>query len=241
MLGESGHRMPSAAHARQAAGGSDSRSNLAGASDLIVVRSNAALRSMTAYLLLPARVHPVVALTSSLSKTEPVMAPSKIREIVGSEVRVYFIPGEYILRGLEVSLGHQLGVLPGAARLWWPGLSPRSDPGDHPLVLPLADESELDMLAEFARLFDLGLRDGRVSVCAVADRHRAARAGRGARWPAAGARGRRQGMAMQPQAQRPRRTTAALLDTTGRHHRVCWRRQPRPADRALSPGSVWRD
>ena len=124
----------------------------------MVVRGEAALRSMTAHLLLAERAHPVVGLTSSLSDGEcAVLAPSNIYEITGPSVRIYMLVEQDVLQGLEDTLGRRLALAPGAARIWWPGLTPRSDPADHPLVLPLegGGESEADVLAEFMCQFKL--------------------------------------------------------------------------------------
>jgi hypothetical protein len=123
----------------------------------MVVRGEAALRSMTSHLLLAERAHPVVGLTSSLSDGEcAVLAPSNIYEITGPSVRIYMLAEEDMLAELEDTLGRRLALRPGAARIWWPGLTPRSDPADHPLVLPLeGGESEADVLAEFMCQFKL--------------------------------------------------------------------------------------
>jgi hypothetical protein len=85
----------------------------------------------------------------------PVLPPDGIRSLVGPGVRIYFIPSEGLLRELEAVGGRGLALPLGAARIWWPGLTLRSDPGDHPLVLPLDVDTAEDALAEFAHQFDL--------------------------------------------------------------------------------------
>jgi hypothetical protein len=122
--------------------------------DWIVVRGSAELRSLEAYIL-GERQHPAIGLTPSPTTGTPAFAPSAIRKLVGPGARIYFIPGTFLLRRLEGVLGRQLAPAAGAARIWWPGLSTRSDPEDHPLVLRLEDESDESALEEFVRCFDL--------------------------------------------------------------------------------------
>jgi hypothetical protein len=121
----------------------------------IVVRGDRGLRSMEAYLLAGERYKPVVALARSPDTDAPVLAYPQVRAVVGADTRVYLIPEEHLLRRLREVLGRRLALPAGAARIWWPGLRGDSDPGEHPLVLSLADEPERPMLAEFARQFHL--------------------------------------------------------------------------------------
>jgi hypothetical protein len=122
---------------------------------LVIVRSQTALREMEADLRSAHRAQPVVGLTSLEEINEPVLAPRLVREIVGVRPRIYYVPGEYLLRRLRGMLGQRLALPVGSARVWWPGMSTRSDPAAHPLVLALDSESQEHMLAELARLFHL--------------------------------------------------------------------------------------
>ncbi len=110
---------------------------------------------MVAELLSGDRVQPVVGITSMVDSDELVLAPASVRATVGPFPRIYLVTGEGTLRGVSVGLGRELALLPGAARVWWPGLTERSDPADHPLVGRIDDEDDSAMLADFSRQFDL--------------------------------------------------------------------------------------
>ncbi len=126
-----------------------------GEGGLVVVREDGDLRSMAAYLLSGERYHPVVALTQALSTDAPVLTYAQVRGIVGAGPRIYLIQRDHLLRPFQQMLGRGLALAAGGARIWWPGLAADSDPGEHPLVLYLADESERAMLDEFTRQFHL--------------------------------------------------------------------------------------
>lgn len=128
--------------------------------DLIVV-DDASLGELVADLRSPDRVHAVVAVAWALDGDGPVLATSRVRTIVESAASVYVIPGDALLGALRREVGSKLALAPGAVRVWWPGVTRRSDPGDHPLVLPLEGESPGDVLAEFARRFHLSRPDVR--------------------------------------------------------------------------------
>jgi hypothetical protein len=83
------------------------------------------------------------------------LAAERVRRLVGPDVRLYYVPGEHLLGRLQRALGAGLAVAAGCVRVFWPGLSRRSDPAAHPLVVLLEHESEHDALREFARVFDL--------------------------------------------------------------------------------------
>jgi hypothetical protein len=123
-------------------------------SGVLVVRSQAGMQSLEDFLL-GERAAPVVVLSQSTDTFQPVLSPGRIRTIIGPEGAIYYVPGEQLLRQLRAVLGHALALSRGAVRIFWPGLTIRSDPADHPLVPMLDGESEEDALAEFARQFDL--------------------------------------------------------------------------------------
>ena len=123
--------------------------------ELIVVRRELGLLKMQAYLLSGKRKLPVIAFTESLESDEPVLVASDVRAVVGPGPRIYYMPEEHLLLSLQEALGRALTLPAGAARVWWPGLSVASDPGEHPLVVALDGEPEQHMFGEFARRFDL--------------------------------------------------------------------------------------
>jgi transcriptional regulator with XRE-family HTH domain len=121
----------------------------------IVVSGEDELLKMVADLRSPNRMHPVVGLSSSPIESEPALVASEVREIVGPFARIYLLPNEDQRLGLKAKLGRKLALFPDTVRVWWPGLTRRSDPGDHPLVAVLEGESGPDLLAEFGREFEL--------------------------------------------------------------------------------------
>ncbi len=121
----------------------------------MVVEDEPELSNLQAVLSYPDRTQPVVALALCEEETDDIaLWHEELRPIVGEHTQVYFL-APHLLGSLREGLGRKLALLEGSARIWWPGLSTRSDPGDHPLVLALEGESRGDVLAEFARQFDL--------------------------------------------------------------------------------------
>lgn len=108
---------------------------------VVIVRSHQQLREMKADLHSDQRRQPAVGLTCLLEIEEPVLAPRQVRALVGVGPRIYYLPRECLVRRLQGILGQGLALPVGGARAWWPGLSVRSDPGEHPLVLALDGES----------------------------------------------------------------------------------------------------
>ena len=74
---------------------------------------------------------------------------------MGREARVYFVAWEFLLARLEGALGPRLALRADALRVWWPGLSTRSDPGDHPEVHVIDAETAEELLDVFGLAFDL--------------------------------------------------------------------------------------
>jgi hypothetical protein len=105
---------------------------------------------------------------------EPVLAPRRVRAIVGAGPRIYYVSGQYLLRRLQGMLGRRLALPAGSARVWWPALTAYSDPGEHPLVLALDSESQAEMLAEFDRQFNLSRPPVRGEIGLVEDTRRLA-------------------------------------------------------------------
>ena len=122
----------------------------------IVVEDELGVQALLDHLLDPRRVDVVVALAPSFDdEDEPVIPVREVRAIVGARARLYKLLGEFPLQRLEEELGAHLTLCSDAARIWWPGLTRGSDPGDHPLVMALDGESLAATLGEFARQFDL--------------------------------------------------------------------------------------
>jgi DNA-binding transcriptional ArsR family regulator len=122
----------------------------------VILGSEPELLDLQEYLLFADRLHPVVAFALCREENDDVaLWHEQVRRIVGSDARIYFIFDEFLLACLRDGLGRRLALTPGSARVWWPELSKRSDPGDHPLVLQLDGESPAETLAELARQFDL--------------------------------------------------------------------------------------
>jgi hypothetical protein len=111
----------------------------------------------------------VVGLSCLEELNAPVLDPQRVREVVGVIPRIYYVPGEYLLRRLQGMLGQRLALPAASARVWWPGVTPRSNPAEHPLVLALDSESQTDMLAEFARQFDLSRPYVRAEISLIED------------------------------------------------------------------------
>lgn len=147
----------------------------AGTTKPLVVRGELGLRSLQTSLLSGRRKRPMIGLTRSLNTDEPVLVPSDVRGVVGVGPPIYYILEEY-LRGVREALGPGLALPAGAARIWWPGLSRGSDPGEHPLVLELNGEPERNMLVEFARQFDLSRPRVREEIRLIEDLQRLAEA-----------------------------------------------------------------
>lgn len=101
------------------------------------------------------RDYPIVGLTLRRESNEPVLRASDIRGVVGPEVRIYLLTNEELLYEMQELVGSRTRLWSGAIRIWWPGVSARSDPGDHPLVVGLEDEDYTVTLEEFANEFDL--------------------------------------------------------------------------------------
>ena len=119
----------------------------------ITVADDQDLQAMGSHLLSCDRDQAAVALTS-VGTGQPVLAPDKVRAIVGN-ARIYLVSAADVLLDLEGVLGPNLALPAGAARIWWPELTVASNPLEHPVVLHLEDEPEADMLVEFARCFEL--------------------------------------------------------------------------------------
>ncbi len=136
--------------------------------DAHVVRNEVGLAKLEA-LLLGDRDVPVIVLTEAEDLPRPVLAPTRVREVVGSKALIWFLPGEQLPRRLRLRLGRSLAVCRGAVRIFWPGVSQSSAAGAHPLVPVLDGEPEEDALAELSRQFDLSRPSVRVEIEMIED------------------------------------------------------------------------
>ncbi|HEV3048095.1 MAG TPA: hypothetical protein VGY13_12135 [Solirubrobacteraceae bacterium] len=122
----------------------------------ILVEDELRVQALLEDLLDPRRVGVVIGLAPSFDdEDEPVIPVREVRPIAGPHARIYRVLGEFPLQRLDEELGGRLTLCADAARIWWPGLTRSSDPGDHPLVMALDGESATATLGEFARQFDL--------------------------------------------------------------------------------------
>ena len=122
--------------------------------DYIVVRTSEDVRRLSADILGP-RDRPLVGLTPGEDGSEPVLAASAVRGLVGAGVRIYLIPDEELRAEFRQAIGSGLALERAAIRIWWPGASVRCDPGDHPLVVALEGERPQDTLQELSHELDL--------------------------------------------------------------------------------------
>lgn len=117
----------------------------------IVVRTPKALRQLTSELRDPARTRPVIGLAPDPTSAQPVVAPNPLRALLDPRVRVFYLESHRMRARLEQRLGPRLALADGI-RIWWPGVTPDSDPRDHPRVIVQA--SEAATLQAFAVAFD---------------------------------------------------------------------------------------
>ncbi|HEX5852371.1 MAG TPA: hypothetical protein VFY36_04705 [Solirubrobacteraceae bacterium] len=120
----------------------------------VIISEELELLAMQAHLLYTERNQPVVAIALYEETEETALWHAELRPILGPETQIRFV-AEDLIGQLREGLGRKLALSPESARIWWPGLSSRSDPSDHPLVLTLDGERRTDVIAEIARQFDL--------------------------------------------------------------------------------------
>jgi hypothetical protein len=135
---------------------------------MVVVRTEAEVLSLVGSLV-GDRQRPVIVLTQASESALAVLPPKQVRAAVGPDVDIYLIAGDGLAGSLGEALGRALGVAPGMARVFWPGLSCRSDPSDHPLVPVLDGESQDGALAELVRQFNLSRPDVRQEIRLIED------------------------------------------------------------------------
>ena len=85
-------------------------------------------------LLAETRSAPVVAITSWTDTRDFPLDADALARTLWDRARVVTIPTGEASWALSAALPPRLDVYGGAARIWWPGLSPASNPHHHPLI-----------------------------------------------------------------------------------------------------------
>lgn len=85
-------------------------------------------------LLSPQRKAPIVALSTDASTGEPWINPKELASRLAGRAKVVVVPTGDVTWTLSRRLPSRLDVYGGAARIWWPKLTERSRPEDHPLL-----------------------------------------------------------------------------------------------------------
>lgn len=96
---------------------------------------------LAADVLRPARSHAVVCVTIPSWGSEPLLDAEALADELGAAAVVYVLPTGDFSWELTDRLPPRLDVYGGAARIWWPGVGPDSNPHDHPLFF-IHDRSE---------------------------------------------------------------------------------------------------
>lgn len=118
------------------------------------------LRRLTSDLRNADRDYPVVVLTLGDSADGPAFPPLAIRSRIDPHIPIYVLGTADLCRRLAQSLGEQLAVDGGDARVLWPGAREGSDPADHPLVAKTADGADpADRLVAALELSRPGVRE----------------------------------------------------------------------------------
>ena len=88
----------------------------------------------------PKRTRPVVAITTNSSLGRFLVDPDHLRQQLGELADVVTIETGDATWELAEALPDRLDVYGGAMRIWWPGLTPESDPYDHKLYFIHSEE-----------------------------------------------------------------------------------------------------
>jgi hypothetical protein len=95
----------------------------------------------TEALMSPTRTRPVVAITTDPRLGRLMLDADELTREIGDRADVVALETGDPTWALSGVLPSRLDVYGGAARIWWPGLSPSSNPYDHPLLMFTASES----------------------------------------------------------------------------------------------------
>ncbi len=94
-----------------------------------------AVAELARRILDPERAIPIVGLTSRAGEAQPALDHADVLETLEGALELAAIPTGTPTRHLAELIPSHCEVYGGAARIWWPGFNPNSDPRDHPLVL----------------------------------------------------------------------------------------------------------
>src|ERR1700677_5025279 len=122
--------------------------------EILRVASDRQLRALCAEILREDRGYPLVGLTCPAGTHDSTMPAERVREVIWPSVPIYVIePRE--ARAFGTVLSDRLGAYNGAARVWWPGVNPDSDPWVHPLIYDSTRIYGEDALRQLAAEFEI--------------------------------------------------------------------------------------
>ncbi|MBA3809377.1 MAG: hypothetical protein H0X28_13450 [Solirubrobacterales bacterium] len=82
-------------------------------------------------ILDPRREQLVVGLTSREGEDEPSVDPFDVRALVGAGPQIYYLPTGALTVDLRARLPGRFTPFNGSLRVWFPGITPQSDPNEH--------------------------------------------------------------------------------------------------------------
>jgi hypothetical protein len=116
---------------------------------LTAVKGEAEVLMLLDHLLDPERSEAAI----GIAQPADALSMRGLRSVIGAGPRIFHVHNRW-LEVLARALGrHALPVE--MIKIWWPGLTPASEPGDHPWFVAVADENPECLLEEFARIFYL--------------------------------------------------------------------------------------
>ena len=121
--------------------------------DCVELSSEPELSALAKRILDARRDYPIVCLTARPGEHDPALSATFVREIVGPGVPIYFVRTRRLTRYLGSLLPPRFDVWDGATRVWWPGVSERSDPIEHPRIYDPSGRYGQDSLQRLAAEF----------------------------------------------------------------------------------------
>lgn len=116
-----------------------------GSDGIIQVTSERLANALAAEVLNPDRYFPIICLTACAGEHTPALDPGQVRAIVGPHIPIYVITKFFLMMKLANRLPPRLGVLSGAARVWWPEVTQESVSAEHPRFF---DPAKRDTVAD---------------------------------------------------------------------------------------------
>lgn len=92
------------------------------------------VEGFAAAILDPGRIRPLIAVTTRGRFAPSLVDPEAMAQTVAGAADVALVPTGDVTWRLSELLPPKLEVYGGAVRIWWPGVTPDSDPHDHPLL-----------------------------------------------------------------------------------------------------------